>query len=100
MDNLREIAKRITELSNIAENMTDLGYHSTQDLKKNTVEWAVCHQFYTEALEIRQKLQSLSNEISAETERREAEIADYAEECVKTKATRCENARADDDLPF
>ena len=100
MDNLREIARRITELSNLAENMADLGYHSTQDLKKNTVEWAVCHQFYTEALEIRQKLQSLSNEVSAETERRETELADYAEECEKTKATSCENVVADDDLPF
>ena len=64
IEKMENIRKRIERLQNIAEDMTELARNSVNDLQKNTVAWAVVHQFYSEALDIRSELKSMSDELN------------------------------------
>lgn len=83
MENLQKRIERLKRIDKEVDNMIQLGYHSTNDLPENTIAWAVCHQFYSEALIVKTSVEQLLKEFELEMKQLEENIKDYEDESKK-----------------
>jgi len=100
MENLQKRIERLKRINEEVDNMIQLGYHSTNDLTKNTVAWAVCHQFYSEALAVKNSVEQLLKEFELEVEQLEKNMKDYEDEQNRIEQDAKSSCIDDDNLPF
>jgi hypothetical protein len=94
---MKNIEKELESILKDVKNIVALGYNSTEKLEKNTVEWAVCHRFYSEGISLEYKVKELLEESknSKKDPEKETEC-----ECCSNNTCANDTVEDDDNLPF